>query len=156
MQRQLFFVVIEDDYRDARFFQRLQIVFNHLPLPVANDEQIRLERQHFFHREGSRFNLADVFQLFQLRQCLAIDFPAGRRPVSPHRFGKADDVVERFFAANGEVIGVIEAEDDALGRHINFHFTSEDVFNGFDFRVRGGHGCGYYGSGKQIFQHRNS
>ena len=124
-------------------------------MPVTNDNQIRLQREDFFHGKSTRFHFADIGQLFQFRQCLAIDFPAGRRPVCPYRFGKADDIVERFFAANGEIVGVIETEDNALGGHIDFNFTSEDVLDGFDFRMGGGHGSGHHGGGEQFFQHKS-
>ena len=156
MQWQLFLVVIENNDRNARFFQRLQIILNHLPLPVTDDNQIRFQRKDFFHGKSACFHFANIGQLFQFRQCLAIDFPTGRGPVRPYRLGKADDIVERFLATNGKIIGVIKTEHDALGGHINFDFASEDVLDGFDFRVGGGHGSGHHGGGEQFFQHKSS
>ena len=156
MQRQLFFVVVKDDDGDARFFQRFEVVFNRLPLPVGEDDQIRLQRQHFFHREGADFDFTHIGEFVQFRQRLAVHLPASRRPVRPHGFREANDVIQCFFTANGEVIGVVETQHDALGGHIYFHFAAKHIFDGLHLGVGGGQGRRHDGSGKQFFQHISS
>ena len=144
-------VVIEDDVRNARFIELFDRFAQAFIVPDAQNHQIRIGGNNFLDGKGAVFSIANIGNIFQLRQRFFIKRILLWPPVFPGRKRERHHFVHRVLAANGEVILVIKTEHNAL-RHFGYGYgTADDIRRGNFSKGRDGSGERQRGSKQEFF-----
>ena len=132
-------VVIEDDVRNARFIELFDRFAQRFVIPRTQNHQIGIGGDNFLDGKGAVFGVANIGNIFQLRQGFFIARILLRPPVFPGEKREGDDFVHRVFATDGEVVFVIKTEHNTLGHFGDGYGATDNVRRG-DFGERGGDG----------------
>ena len=143
-------VVIEDDIGDTRVVKLFDRFAEGIVVPGAEDDEIGVGGDDLFDGKSAIFGVADVGDVFQLGQGFFIKRILLRPPVFPGGKRKGDDFVHGVFAADGEIVFVVEAENDTFRHFGDGHGAAFHVSRG-QVGVGGERAQGQRGGKEQFF-----
>ena len=143
-------VVVEDDVRNACGVKLFDRFAEGIVVPGRKNDEIGVSSDDLFDGKSAIFGVADIGDVFQLGQGFFIKRVLLWPPVFPGGKRERDDFVHGVFAADGEIVFVVEAENDTFRHFGDGHGAAFHVSRG-QVGVGGERAQGQRGGKEQFF-----